>query len=173
MSNISYLYQLYNKNISKIIINEFHPYLQCYVEKDRAYINLNEKIENTDLIDKYIRLCINYEYILNTNRLNILARNKKYVFEKYKLKLKYNKDYIYIFIKVLNSVFSSNIVYYNKSNNLFIIYLDYEKSQDNIDLINEILNNFMPINYNYVYTFSHIYTLDIKEIGELERWFLL
>lgn len=172
MNNVSFLYQLFDKKINKIIRNDFHPYLECYFQNFCAYINIFSKIKNEKILNEYIKLCIFLDYILNTNRLRILSKEKDYIIEKYKLKLKYNRDYIFIFIKILNEIFSSNIVYFYKDN-FIIIYLDYEETEDNINLINKIIDNFIPLNFNCIYTFNHIYTLDIDEIAKLERWFLL
>ena len=60
-----------------------------------------------------------------------------------------------------------------RKNNMFYIILDYNKDKNILDIMEEIIDNFLPIGIECKYFFNNFLFLDIEEFSFYERWISL
>lgn len=177
-----YLWYIHLKKIENIQYEGYIPYFELSLSgfnsgKDVAYVNLpmlNMYLDNEEykaLYDFYIKLLAYIRYSMMNNRLSLSRSDKNYIISKWKYKSRYIKDSMYVFFACLRNTFSSYMVY--RKNNMFYIILDYNKDKNILDIMEEIIDNFLPIGIECKYFFNNFLFLDIEEFSFYERWISL
>lgn len=176
-----YLWQLNFIDFSEINFDfdNFHPYLELYQDNSSCTINpYISRIDKYILLDKrllisYIKILSKIRLIYLTNPLNENLEDKEYIVNKGLYRQKYIKDNFYIFKKCVDEAFSNNILYFNKEDNYYILFIDANKTKENIEKIERIIEVFLDIDFDIRYFFNHILLLELKGLDKLESWVLL
>lgn len=173
-----YIWYLEYKKIKEISFNEYIPYFELSLDGfnigKKAHINLpslNIYFKyglNENLAKIYIKILAKIRYELIISKLSIYNENEKYLISKWKYKARYIKDKLYIFFSCIKDNFESYMIY--RKDRQFFIILDYKKTAYIERLINDIIEEFLPIGFECRYFFNNFLFLDIIEFSEQERW---
>ncbi len=171
-----------------IFFDEYNPYLILNSnslnssDNQNFYVNLpmfgidENNIISEEIIKNYILILSKIEFTFLISPFSYITDNKveydeDYVIRKYRYKLRYTKDYVYLFKNALKEIFFNSIIY--KKDDKFLIYLDYERNNENENKMKKLITNFIYFNIEVEYVFTHFLILDIKEISCLDSWELL
>ncbi len=161
----------------KVNYIEFNPYLEMYTDSaDTVYVNMSmlginiDENMNNDLVLSYINLLSLVTHRLLYSPIKIYSDND-YLIGKWEYKSLRCNDRIYILSSCIKDIFKASVIYIQ--DNMIYIFLDYVDSESNRELIDKILNNFLPIEYDAKYFFEHFCMLNIEELKKLGRWLIL
>ena len=191
MSMKFYPYLWYLQFLKKdfnIFFEEYNPYLILSStslnssDNQNFYVNLpiigidENNIISKEIIKSYILILSKIEFTFLISPFSYITNNKMeydedYVIRKYMYKLRYTKDYVYLFKNALKEIFFNSIIYIKKDK--FLIYLDYERNYKNENKIKKLINHFIYFNIEVEYVFTHFLMIDIEEISCLDSWELL
>lgn len=172
--------QVLNKKIN-LNYENFNPYYEISSVGINSYnsdfsinlyaLNLYYFDFDKNLLDFYILLLSKIKYELMINKLFLNVNVEEYIISKWKYKSKFIDDEIYIFINCIKNYFLNYIIYYNDYN--FLVFLDYEENDELHNIMNKIIDNFLPMGFECEYVFNNFLMLDIEELSKLERWVLM
>lgn len=100
------------------------------------------------------------EYEIKGKYKNILA--------KYVLKYKVCRNIRYVLKNLLDEIFFQNILYFNKNEKIWILYINENKSKEKLELLKYIKNIFLKDNENIkVYWKKHFNIIDNENVSRL------